>query len=67
MWLGSLLVCAALMVFVFLIGVTGFVPGLNNAETVLTVMLGCLALEVVLFPLTFVAGFAMDAGSAAYD
>ena len=67
LWLGSLLLCAALMLFVFVIGVTGFVPGLNNAETVLTVMLGCLVVEVVLFPLTFVAGFAKDAGTAANE
>ena len=60
LWSWSLVICAGLLVFVLEIAITGFVPAVNDPEAVLSVMLICLAAEVVLFPLTFIAGFACD-------
>jgi hypothetical protein len=59
-WLGFLIISSALLVFVLEIGVTGFVPGVNDPGTVLSVMLICLAIEAVTLPLTFISGFAHD-------
>lgn len=60
MWLGCLMIGVALMVFVFGIAITGYVPTLNDPEAVLSVMLLCLATELVILPLTFISGFAKD-------
>jgi hypothetical protein len=60
LWIWSLIISSALLVFVLEIGVTGFVPTVNDPETVLAVMLICLVLEAVLLPLTFISGFARD-------
>jgi len=60
LWLWSLVVSSALLVFVLKIGVTGFVPTVNDPEVVLSIMLACLGLEVIVLPLTFVSGFAHD-------
>lgn len=59
-WLWSLVTGSALMVFVLVIGITGFVPGLSDADTIMMVMLCCLAAELVILPLTFISGFAHD-------
>ena len=60
LWLWSLIISSALLVFVLEIAVTGFVPAVDDPETVLSIMLICLALEAVFLPLTFIAGFARD-------
>ncbi|MCC6146472.1 MAG: hypothetical protein IT308_02775 [Anaerolineaceae bacterium] len=49
-----------LLLIVLAIATTGFLPGVNNPEIVITIMLGCLAAEVILLPLTFIFGFAHD-------
>jgi hypothetical protein len=60
LWLCFLIISSALLVFVLEIGITGFVPGMSDPDAVVTVMLICLASEVVILPLTFIAGFAHD-------
>jgi hypothetical protein len=60
LWPGTLVVSSGLMMFALVIAVTGFVPGITDPDAVLTVMLVCLGSEVVMFPLTFIAGFAVD-------
>jgi hypothetical protein len=60
LWLWCLIISSALLIFVLEIAVTGFVPAVNDPETALSIMLICLALEVVFLPLTFIAGFARD-------
>ncbi len=59
-WLWCLMISSALLVFVLEIGVTGFVPAVNDPETALSVMLICLAIEAAALPLTFISGFAHD-------
>lgn len=49
-----------LLLIVLVIGTTGFFPGVNDPESVLKVMLACLAAEVIFLPLTFIFGFAHD-------
>lgn len=56
----GLIVATLLLVFALEIAVTGFVPGLSDPDAVVTVMLICLASEVVILPLTFISGFAHD-------
>lgn len=60
LWPWFLIISSALLVFVIEIGITGFVPAMNDPEAVLSVMLICLAAEVVILPLTFISGFAHD-------
>ncbi|MDO9302136.1 MAG: hypothetical protein Q7T89_12170 [Anaerolineales bacterium] len=60
LWSWSLIISSALLVFVLEIGITGFVPFVNDPEVVLSIMLSCLGMEVVVLPLTFVSGFAHD-------
>ena len=60
LWSWSLIISSALLVFVLEIGITGFVPAVNDPEAVLSIMLSCLGLEAVVLPLTFVSGFAHD-------
>lgn len=65
LWLGLLTMCAALWVVALVIATTGFVPGVSDPETVLTLMLIGLGLQIVVLPLTFISGFAHDLGSGA--
>jgi hypothetical protein len=60
LWPLSLVISSALFVFALQIATTGFIPGVVNPDTVLAVMLICLAAELILLPLTFVSGFAHD-------
>ena len=60
LWPGTLVVSSGLMLFALLIAVTGYVPGLADPDAVVSVMLICLASEVVMFPLTFISAFARD-------
>jgi hypothetical protein len=62
-WPWCLAASAALLAFALEIATTGFVPGVRDPEIALTVMLACLGLEVIAFPLTFISGFAHDLGS----
>ena len=59
-WLWCLVISSALLVFVLEIGITGFVPAVNDPETALSVMLICLVIEAAALPLTFISGFAHD-------
>jgi hypothetical protein len=60
LWLWCLIISSALLVFALEIAITGFVPTMNDPEAVVSVMLICLAAEVVILPLTFYSGFAYD-------
>jgi hypothetical protein len=60
LWLWCLIISSALLVFALEIAVTGFVPAVNDPETVLSVMLICLVLQAIFLPLTFITGFAQD-------
>lgn len=60
LWLASLVISTGLLAFALEIATTGFVPGVTDPETALSVMLFCLGMEVIMFPLTFVTGFAHD-------
>jgi hypothetical protein len=60
LWPSTLVVSSGLMLFALVIAITGFVPGMTDPDAVLSVMLVCLASEVVMFPLTFISGFARD-------
>lgn len=60
LWHLSLIISSALLIFVLEIAITGFVPTVNDTETVLSIMLFCLGIEAVVLPLTFVSGFAHD-------
>ena len=60
LWLWFLIISSALLVFVLEIGITGFVPAVNDPEAVLLIMLSCLGMEAAVLPLTFVSGFAHD-------
>lgn len=60
LWPWSLAISAALMVLALIIATTGFVPAVKDPETVLSIMLFCLGMEVIGFPLTFISGFAHD-------
>jgi len=60
LWLWCLIASSALLVFALEIAITGFVPTVNDPETVLSVMLICLVIEAVILPLTFISGFAHD-------
>lgn len=60
LWLWSLGISSALLIVVLEIGVTGFVPAVNDPDAVLSIMLACLGMEMVALPLTFVSGFARD-------
>jgi len=60
LWLWCLIISSALLVFALEIAVTGYIPTVNDPDTVLSVMLFCLALEAVFLPLTFITGFAHD-------
>lgn len=59
-WRWFLVVSATLLVCALIIATTGFVPAVNDPETVLSIMLFCLGMEALALPLTFVAGFAHD-------
>ncbi len=60
LWQVSLIVSATLLVIALILATTGFVPMVTDPEVVLSIMLVCLGLEVIAFPLTFVSGFAYD-------
>jgi hypothetical protein len=60
LWPSSLVISSALFVLALEIATTGFIPAVNNPETVLSVMLVCLVAEVIVLPLTFISGFAHD-------
>ena len=60
LWLWCLIISSALLVFALEIAVTGYIPTVNDPDTVLSVMLFCLALEAGFLPLTFITGFAHD-------
>ena len=62
-WPWFLGLSAALLVCALVIATTGFVPGVDDPEAVLGVMLACLVSVVLLLPLAFVAGFARDLGA----
>ena len=47
-------------IFFLVIAVTGFVPGVNDPDTALTIMLASLVVGLGILLLTFVAGFAHD-------
>ena len=60
LWLWSLVAGALLLVMVLEIAVTGFVPGVNDPDLILTIMLAALGVGLGVLLLTFVAGFAHD-------
>jgi hypothetical protein len=64
LWTMFLIISSTLLLFALEIAVTGFVPFLNDPDAVVSVMLICLAAEVLLLPLTFISGFAHDISPA---
>jgi hypothetical protein len=60
LWPLTLVISSTLFVIALVIATTGFVPGVSDPETVLSVMLVCLVAEVIALPLTFISGFARD-------
>ena len=63
LWPWFLSIGTLLLLIALVIATTGFLPGVNDPETVITFMLGCLATEVIFLPLTFIFGFAHDIAS----
>jgi hypothetical protein len=60
LWPWTLVISAGLLAFALEIATTGFVPGVSDPDAALSIMLFCLGMEVIMFPLTFVTGFAYD-------
>jgi hypothetical protein len=60
LWPLSLALAAGMMALALEIAVTGFVPGVSNTDTALSVMMFCLVGVLLLLPLVAVAGFARD-------
>lgn len=60
LWPWSLVVGSLLMLSTLAIATFGFVPGVNDPDQVLTVMLSCLGAGFSLMLFNFVAGFAYD-------
>jgi hypothetical protein len=63
LWPWFLGISTLLLVITLAIATTGFLPGVKDPEVVLTVMLACLAAEVIFLPLTILFGFAHDIGT----
>jgi len=59
-WIWCLMTSSVPLIFALEIAITGFVPGISNPETVLSVMLGCLVIVLIAIPMTFISGFAYD-------
>ena len=59
-WPWLLAASTLLFAFALVTAVTGAIPGVNDPETVLAIMLSCLGVQVILLPLTFLSGFAHD-------
>jgi hypothetical protein len=60
LWLWCLGIGSALLLFALVIAITGFVPGVNDPEIVLSIMIFCLVAFLLVLPLTFITGFAHD-------
>jgi len=60
LWLWSLIASALLVVLALEIAIFGFVPGVNDPDLILIIMLSSLVVGLGVFLLTFVAGFAHD-------
>jgi hypothetical protein len=59
-WAWALAASSILLLCVLVIGVTGFVPGVPDSETVLSIMLAALLGVLVTLPLAVISGFAKD-------
>lgn len=62
LWFWALLLCSAILLIIFEIGVTGFVPSMSDPEKILSVLIKCLVAFAVTLSLTFISGFAHDIG-----
>ena len=60
LWLWSLIASALLIVLALEIAIFGFVPGVNDPDLILIIMLSSLGVGLGVLLLTFVAGFAHD-------
>lgn len=60
LWPWSLVLSATLMLFALAVAVTGFIPGVNDPDTVLSIMLTSLVVAMASIALSIVAGFARD-------
>lgn len=60
LWLWSLIAGLLLLVMALEIAIFGFVPGVNDPDLILTIMLSSLGVGLGVFLLTFVAGFTRD-------
>jgi hypothetical protein len=60
LWPWALAVTSVPLVFALYLAITGFIPGVRDEETVLAVMMSCLVIVLVSFPVTFISGFAND-------
>lgn len=62
LWPVCLATGVVFLVFALVIAVTGFVPRTSDPDGVLSVMIAFLGSQVLLYPLTFITGFARDTG-----
>lgn len=59
-WPLSLVLTAGMLALALEIAITGFVPGVRDTDTALSVMMICLVGVLILLPVVAVAGFARD-------
>lgn len=59
-WVFCLLLSSILMLFILEIAITGFIPAVNDPDTVLSTMLSFLAIEMIIIPFTLSSGFSYD-------
>jgi hypothetical protein len=60
LWPFFLSISAKLFIFTLQVAITGYVPGINDPDRVLSVVMICLIIEAFLLPATFITGFAHD-------
>lgn len=60
LWIWALAISSTLLLCVLVMAITGYVPGISDPESVLSIMLVCLCAVLLALPLAVVSGFAKD-------
>ena len=60
LWPARLIICSLLIIFALEIAIFGYIPGMNDPDRILTIMLSSLGFGLLVLLSTFVAGFAYD-------
>ena len=60
LWPALLIICSLLIIFALEIAIFGYIPGMNDPDRILTIMLSSLGFGLLVLLSTFVAGFAYD-------